>query len=205
MPAQAPPVRDERDGLRAYLLQQQDAFRTVLIGLDDDQVGRAAAGRSALALGALVKHVTEVQRGWLEQVRAAPAAWDDPRPPQQQHADHQAAWTWTDQDTLPAALAAYDEVCAGVLDAVATTDPDTSVPAPPAPWNPADTLWSVRWVWLHLVEELARHAGHADVVRENLDGATMYELVAAREGWPATDWLVPWSPDRAQQPYGWVR
>ena len=59
------------------------------------------------------------------------------------------------------------------------------------------------WRRLHLLEELARHAGHADLVRENLDGATMYELVAAREGWPATDWLTPWSPRRAQPPYGW--
>ncbi len=56
------------------------------------------------------------------------------------------------------------------------------------------TAWSVRWVWFHLVEELARHAGHADIIREAVDGATMYPLVAAAEGFPATDWLTPWSP-----------
>jgi hypothetical protein len=43
--------------------------------------------------------------------------------------------------------------------------------------------WSVRWVLLHLIQETARHAGHADVIRESLDGATMFELMAASEGW----------------------
>ena len=54
--------------------------------------------------------------------------------------------------------------------------------------------WSVRWVLLHLVEETARHAGHADIVRESIDGATMYGLMAAAEGWPPGDWLQPWTP-----------
>ncbi len=64
-----------------------------------------------------------------------------------------------------------------------------------APWFPKDVdAWSVRWVAMHIVEELARHAGHADIVRESIDGATMYELVAGREGWPETDWLKPWRP-----------
>ena len=54
----------------------------------------------------------------------------------------------------------------------------------------------MRWVLLHLIEEIGRHAGHADIVRESIDGATMYELMAAAEGWPATDWLQPWTPDQ---------
>ena len=55
------------------------------------------------------------------------------------------------------------------------------------PWFPRDVdAWSVRWVLLHLIQETARHAGHADIVREHLDGATAFELMAAAEGWPAT-------------------
>ena len=54
----------------------------------------------------------------------------------------------------------------------------------------------MRWVLLHLIEEVGRHAGHADIVRESIDGATMYELKAAAEGWPASDWLQPWEPAR---------
>ena len=49
--------------------------------------------------------------------------------------------------------------------------------------DPRDVeAWSVRWVLLHLIEETARHAGHADIVRESIDGAQMYELMAAVEG-----------------------
>ena len=63
------------------------------------------------------------------------------------------------------------------------------------PWFPQDVeAWSLRWVLLHLVQEIARHAGHADLIREAVDGATMYPLLAAVEGWPATDWIQPWSP-----------
>ncbi len=74
------------------------------------------------------------------------------------------------------------------------TDLGQAVPVPKGvPWFPDDVeSWSVRWVLLHLIEETARHAGHADIVRESIDGATMYELMAAAEGWPATEWLLPW-------------
>ena len=143
----------------------------------------------------LLKHVTQVQGTWLEVALAAPGLPVDDRTMQEQYADHAEGWTWHDHDTIEAALASYDVVCARVLDAVRTADPDTAVPVPPAPWNPTDIdAWSVRWVWFHLIEELARHAGHADIVREGVDGATMYELVAGREGWPETDWLKPWHP-----------
>jgi Protein of unknown function (DUF664) len=71
-----------------------------------------------------------------------------------------------------------------------------AVPVPPGvPWFPDDVeAWSVRWVLLHLIEETAHHAGHADIVRETVDGATFYPLMAAAEGWPATDYIQPWKP-----------
>ena len=54
--------------------------------------------------------------------------------------------------------------------------------------------WDLRWVLLHLIEETARHNGHADIVRESVDGATAFPLLAAAEGWPDTDWLKAWKP-----------
>jgi hypothetical protein len=195
MPAQAPPVTDERSALVAYLVQQQDAFRAAIFGLSDEQAGRATASPSTLTVGSLLKHVTQVQESWLRCVLAAPGRPTDDRTMEQKYADHQDAWTWHEHDSVEAALASYDDVSARVLGAVRTVDLDAPVPVPPAPWNPSDIeAWSVRWVWFHLVEELARHAGHADIVREGVDGATMYELVAGREGWPETDWLKPWRP-----------
>jgi hypothetical protein len=63
------------------------------------------------------------------------------------------------------------------------------------PWYPDDLdAWSVRWVLMHLVSETARHAGHADIVREAIDGATAFPLMAAAEGWPATPRMQPWEP-----------
>ena len=52
------------------------------------------------------------------------------------------------------------------------------------PWFPKDVdAWSVRWVLFHMIEELARHAGQADIIRETIDGATLYELLAGLEDW----------------------
>lgn len=102
------------------------------------------------------------------------------------------------EDESPAEILARFDVQAGeVLSILRDADPATPVPVPrDAPRFPRDVEhWSVRRVALHLVEELARHAGHADVIREAVDGATMYEPVAGRrEGWPETDWLKPWRP-----------
>ncbi len=192
MPAQAPPVSNERDALRAYLVQQQDAFRAVAFGLTDEEAGRTPTV-SALSVGALLKHVTDGQQTWLANVLAAPELPVSTVTDEEAYAGRERALTWLPDDSLEAALAAYDEVSAAVLEAVAEVDLDLAVPIPPAPWNPTDIdSWSVRWVWFHLIEELARHAGHADIVREAVDGATMFELIAGREGWPETPWLKPW-------------
>ncbi|EUA20591.1 hypothetical protein I552_6667 [Mycobacterium xenopi 3993] len=102
-------------------------------------------------------------------------------------------------------MMAPDDTLAGLCDAlvaqnaeslrlVDTCDLDAAVPVPRnVPWFPEDVdAWSVRWVILHVVGELARHAGHADIIRETIDGATMYELIAARENWQPQPWLTPW-------------
>ena len=106
-----------------------------------------------------------------------------------------------DGETIEDLMAAFDAVArdteAAALDE--SLDLDQPVPVPrDAPWFPKDIdAWSVRWVYFHLIEELARHAGHADIVREHVDGATMYELMAGAEGWPETPWLTPWRPPAA--------
>jgi len=101
----------------------------------------------------------------------------------------------TDQ-TLSSVLARYDEVAAETERVIAGVDLEDPVPVPKdVPWFPDDIdAWSVRWVLLHVIEETARHAGHADIIRESIDGATAFPLMAAAEGWPATQWLQPWTP-----------
>ena len=131
MPAQAPPVADERSALVAYLVQQQDAFRAAVYGLSDAQAGIASAPPSTLTVGSLLKHVTQTQGSWLEVALAAPDRPVDDRTMQEQYADHAEGWTWHDHDTIEAALASYDAVCTRVIDAVRSADPDTAVPVEP--------------------------------------------------------------------------
>jgi Protein of unknown function (DUF664) len=92
--------------------------------------------------------------------------------------------------------AAVAERTESVIASIADLGQPVSVPAG-VPWFPADVdAWSVRWVLLHLIQETARHAGHADIVRESIDGASAFPLMAAVEGWPETPWLQPWQPSK---------
>jgi Protein of unknown function (DUF664) len=97
-------------------------------------------------------------------------------------------------ETLDGLLRALEAQNAQSLRLVETADLDTEVPVPQdIPWFPKDQkAWSVRWVILHVINELARHAGHADIIRETIDGATMYELIAGLEGWEMQGWVTPW-------------
>ncbi len=176
MPGTVRPIADERDGLLAYLAQQRLALRATVHGLTEEQA-RATPSASGLSLGGLVKHAAQCERGWVAGVIAN-------RLPETGR-DWEAEFQLQEGETLAWALALYDEV-AKETEAVIAEIPDLGqpVPVPPAPWYPKNVkFWSVRWVLLHLIEEVARHGGHADIVRESLDGKTWYELMAAAEGW----------------------
>lgn len=197
MPGMPPPVASEREALAAYLRQQHDGIRNAAYGLTDEQA-HLVPSRSAISIAGLVKHVTVMSRAWLERARAGAAGRSgDARPTAERAAEYGQDWDATDA-TIEDLLAAFDEQAAETEAAAleGSLDLDAPVPVPrDAPWFPKDVeAWSVRWVFFHLLEELARHAGHADIVREHIDGATMYELLAAAEGWPETPWLKPWRP-----------
>jgi len=199
MPAMAPPVTSEKDGLVAYVAQQLDGFRAVAFGLTDEQA-RATPTPSSLSVGALLKHITGMSRGWIQRVEAAPEPPPpDDRPFAERVAGYQAEFTMGPDETLAEVVKRFDTQAEETLRILESSDFDTAVPVPrDAPWFPKDQeTWSVRWVALHLVEEIARHLGHADIIREAIDGATMYELIAGREGWPETQWLKPWRPAQA--------
>lgn len=184
MPALAPPVGDERDALRGFLEHQQSAFLAVAFGLNDDQV-RSRSTVSALSIGGLIKHVTAVQHSWMKRVAAAPLEPPvDPRPFEERVAEYESAYVMGSDETLSGIIDAFADQNVETLRLARTADLDAAVPVPhDSPWFPKDVdAWSVRWVFLHVISELARHAGHADIIRESIDGATMYELVAAREG-----------------------
>lgn len=198
MPALAPPVHDERHALREFLAYQQSAFFAVSYGLTDDQA-RQTPTVSTLSIGGLIKHVTGVQDSWSQRVAAAPGEPpEDTRPFEERTREYEAQYVMGPDETLEQVLDAYARQNRETLRLAEIGDLDAAVPVPrDAPWFPRDVgAWSVRWVFLHLVTELGRHAGHADIIRESIDGATMYELIAAAEEWEPQPWLTPWTPKR---------
>jgi len=191
MPGQVPPVADEREGLLAFVAQQRDALRLAAYGLTDEQA-RSTPTVSPLSVGGLIKHVTAMERSWIDMVlqRERPA-------PDEAEADYGADFVLGSDESLVDVLSDLAACGAETEAAIAgIADLGQPVPVPKGvPWFPDDIdAWSVRWVLLHLIEELARHAGHADIVREAIDGATSFPLMAAAEGWPATPWMQPWTP-----------
>ena len=190
MPGQAPFHTDEHDLLLGYVAQQREVLRLTAYGLTDDQARVAALPPSPLSVGGLIKHVTFVEQNWVDMIleRPRPATADD---------DYADAFTMRADETLDDLLAASTAV-GEETERVVRAIPDLGrrVPVPQGvPWYPQDLdAWSVRWVLMHLVSETARHAGHADMIREAVDGATAFPLMAAAEGWPATPWMQPWEP-----------
>jgi hypothetical protein len=189
MPGNVPPVADERDGLLAFLEQQRQGVRNAAYGLTDEQA-RLAPTAGTLSVGGLVKHLAQMERNW------AAIMVQRPGPP----ADYEDGFRLGPDETLAGVLADYARAAEETGAVVAgIADMGQPVPVPKGvPWFPDDVdAWSVRWVLLHLIEETARHAGHADLVREAVDGATCWPLMAAAEGWPATPWVQPWQPATA--------
>lgn len=188
MPGLVAPVADEREGLMAYLAQQRLVLRLTAYGLTDEQ-GRATPAASSHSIGGLIKHVASAERLWMDTVLQHHREWSPEK--------HEASFRLAPAETLAGVLDLYDQA-AKETDAVIAEIPDLGQPVPvPDPqwvaWVPSEvTAWSVRWVLLHLITETARHAGHADIIRESLDGATARPLMAAAEGWRVNQGVQPW-------------
>ncbi|HEY7948718.1 MAG TPA: DinB family protein [Acidimicrobiales bacterium] len=187
MPMNVPDSPDERAGLLAFLGQQRDAVRIAAYGLTEEQARKTTTG-STLSVGGLVKHVTSAERNWIDKVLDCDTS--DPT----DYSAYVAGFHMTPDETLAGLLGLYEEQARRTDAAIAAVaDLGRPVPLPTGvPWFPESA--SVRWVLLHLIEETARHAGHADIIRESLDGATAGSLMAAVEGWEPTPWVQPWKP-----------
>ncbi len=159
-------------GERADLLETLGKHRYFLRNTVRDLTDEQAAQRptvSELSLGGLIKHVAIVERGWADFIVDGPAAFER----QAGDGDNWASgFRMLDGETLAGLLAEYDAVAART-DALVRDLPDLDVshPLPAAPWFEPGARWSARRVLLHIVAETSQHAGHADILRESIDGA----------------------------------
>lgn len=175
----------ERADLLARLEAARSALTTTVRGLSDEQAGQRPT-TSALCLGGLIKHVASIEEGWLRFAVDGPSAlrydlpdgvtWDDlaagtAREYPQWAIDHQNDFRMLPGETLTGIIARYEEVAARSEEIVATV-PDLSAthPLPDTPWHEQGAVRSVRGVLMHVIAETAQHAGHADILRETLDG-----------------------------------
>ncbi|WP_336921805.1 mycothiol transferase [Aquipuribacter sp. SD81] len=157
----------ERADLLESLATQRYLFRLTLDGLDDAQV-RSRPTRSELSLGGLVTHVTLMERQWAGFVVDGPSAMAEDEAGQ---AAFDASFTLPGGTSLAEALEAWDAAAAATDELVRTVDLDATQPLPDAPWFPPGAVRSARRAFVHLTAEIAQHAGHADMLREHIDGA----------------------------------
>lgn len=167
---------DERGALLAFVEAQRGAVRRSVLGLTEEQAASRPSA-SELSLSGLLKHVAECELNWLRMAQQ--------RPNERQRTEE----TWGDSfrlvgdETVPEVLAFWDGVAKETEEFIRSVPSmDDTFPLPEAPWFPKDGRVSMRWLLVHLVEEIARHAGHADIIRESLDGRTAFELVDLDSG-----------------------
>ncbi|MEU8890301.1 DinB family protein [Streptomyces sp. NPDC048442] len=161
---------DEASTLLAFLDEQRKGIRNALRGLTDEQAATTPSA-SELSLSGLLKHVTEVEQNWLAM------AGCDIEPVQRTEADWDESFRLVPEkgETVASKLAQWEEVARKGAEFSRTADLESTFPLPEAPWFPKEDV-SLRWVLLRLITEMGRHAGHADIIRESLDGKNSYEL-----------------------------
>jgi hypothetical protein len=151
-----PPLQgDEKATLVGFVEFQRDTFLWKIEGLAPEQMRRAASPPSDLSLWGLLRHLADVDQGWLHGLDGDPVARLYPDGDLVVPADADLA---TD-------VATFRSVCERSRSIVDAHGLDDSL-------HRGDETFSLRWILVHLVEEYARHNGHADLLRQAIDGAT---------------------------------
>lgn len=156
--------RDERTTLTAWLDFQRQTLLLKCDGLDHRGLRTAAAPPSSLTLQGLVQHLTEVERNWFRRVwgrQQAPPIYR----PAAEPGEHDGGFELSDDVSFPDAVATWTAEVDAARDICASSAVDDV-----RPFMGAEV--SLRWIYLHMIGEYARHNGHADVLRERIDGAT---------------------------------
>jgi hypothetical protein len=176
---------DERGALLSFVEAQRGAIRRSVLGLTEEQAASRPSA-SELSLSGLLKHVAETELNWLlmaQQRLGVPPRRSSGVERQRTEATWADSFRLVDDETVPGMLTFWQSVARETEEFIASVPSlNDTFPLPPAPWFPKDGAVSMRWLLLHLVEEIARHAGHADIIRESLDGKGAFDLVAEEQG-----------------------
>ena len=163
----------ERADLLQTLGRHRGLLRQTVHGITDDQA-RQRTTVSALTLGGLIKHVSTTEASWARflvggaeaMANAGHEGGGDPNPD-----GWASGFLLLPHETLAGVLADYEAVATYTDQLAATHDLDSGHPLPDAPWFEPGASWTARRVLLHIIAETAQHAGHADIIREGIDGA----------------------------------
>ncbi|MYT32566.1 MULTISPECIES: DinB family protein [unclassified Streptomyces] len=168
----APAVTGERAEWLEALAKHRHFLRFTTRDLTDEQAGRRTTA-GELCLGGLIKHVSAVEEGWVNFILHGTSAMPDFTAMTEDDLARRAdQFRMLPGETLAGVLADYEEAARRTDEVVAALpDLDRAWPLPKAPWFEPGTQWSARRVLMHIVAETAQHAGHADIIRECLDGA----------------------------------
>ena len=164
-------VDRERADLLDAMGRHRRFLRHTVQGLTDEQA-RLRPTVSALCLGGIIKHVAAAEARWAEFMIRGPAAfpatdWSSPETAARWAAEHDLL----PGETLAGVLERHAAVAARTDELVCTLPSlDVEHPLPATPWFEPGAAWSARRVVLHIIAETAQHAGHADVIRETVDG-----------------------------------
>lgn len=162
--AEIPRVADERVTLLAFLEWQRATLARKCEGLSAGQLRKRAVEPSTLSLLGLVRHLADVERGWfrrtlaLEPVPDVFATAEDP----------DGDFNGVDQADPEEAFTAWRAECERARQIVASRSLDDTGR------QRSGARVSLRWILIHMIEEYSRHNGHADLLRQRIDGATGY-------------------------------
>lgn len=166
-------ITSEQADLLEILQTRRGFLRFTVQNLTDEQA-KLSPTVSALTLGGLIKHVSSTEKEWARFIVEGPRPsqggmdWSSVTP--EQMAAYTAEFQLVDGETLETVLSTYEEVAAATDALVLSEDLDKRWPLPEAPWFESGATRSVRQVFLHIAGETAQHSGHADIIRETIDG-----------------------------------
>jgi uncharacterized damage-inducible protein DinB len=162
-------LTSEQADMLQTLRKHRGFLRFTARDLSDEQASTRSTP-SQLSIGGIIKHVTLVERQWARFIvegASATGRWDDP----EQIERYMNAFRMLPGETLAGLLSDYDQTAVETDELlVSLADLDVAHPLPEAPWHEKGASWTARRTFLHVIAETAQHAGHADIIREAIDG-----------------------------------